>query len=298
MDLRQLKYFLTVVEECGFINASIKLNVAQPSISRSVKMLEEELQVALLFRTSREVSLTYAGEELARRAKLILNEVERTKSEILAIGAGKKGRLIFGTAISASIPSIIKCVAKTAEKYPNLDINICEDVVENLWGGLFDGSIDMAVTTLFSAEEKGLASIALYDVHVLAVSHISHPIANHGGSLENLADYKWAVLDAEGIPKNISTYFNRAGISPPEHPVRVSTRSALITLLKTGKYLAIVPDVWVREELKKGEIIPLSKPFFDLTVRVGLVYRKDFVMNEPAKDLIETICSLKEIDFQ
>lgn len=298
MDLRQLKYFLSVVEERSFVNAAEKLNVAQPSISRSVKMLEEELQVALLLRTSRDVSVTYAGEELARRAKLILNEVERTKAEISAIGAGKKGRLIFGNAISSSVPSIMSCVAKTADKYPNLDINIYEDVVEKLWAGLFDGSIDMAVMTLFSAEEKGLTSIQLYDVHVLAVAHTSHPTVKQGVPLENLMDYRWAVLDAEGISQNIGTYFNRVGVSPPAHPVRVSTRSALITLLKTGKYLAIVPDVWVREELKKGEIVPLSEPFFDLTVKVGLVHRKDFVMNEPAKDLVKEICSLTETDFQ
>lgn len=298
MDLRQLKYFLAVVEEQSFVNASLKLNVAQPSISRSVKMLEDELQVVLMLRTPREITVTYAGEELARRAKLILNEVERTKDEIFAIGAGKKGRLIFGTAISSSVPSIISCVARAAENYPNLDINICEDVVENLWAGLSDGSIDMAVMTLFSAEEKGLTSIPLYDVHVLAVAHASHPSAKQGGPLKNLTDYRWAVLDAEGISQNISTYFNRAGTSPPLHPVRVSTRSALITLLKTGKYLAIVPDVWVREELKNGEVVPLSTPFFDLTIKVGLVHRKDFVMNEPARDLVKEICSLKETSFQ
>ena len=92
MNLRQLQYFLAVVEARSFIKAARTLNAAQPSLSRSIKNLEEELQVSLLIRSAREVTPTYAGEELTRRAKLIINEFHRTKEEIVAIAKGKKGR--------------------------------------------------------------------------------------------------------------------------------------------------------------------------------------------------------------
>ena len=204
----------------------------------------------------------------------------------------RKGGLNFGTAVSASIPSITACVAKVAEKFPTLDINVREDVVENLWAGLFDGSLDMAVSTIFSAKEKGLVAIPLYEVAVLAVAHASHPAAKKNNKAESLTDSRWAVIDAAGVAQNVGTYFHRAGISPPTHPVRVSTPSALITLVKTGKFLAVMPDIWVKEELKRREIIPITKPFIDLKVKVGLIYRDHLAINEVARSLIEEITAL------
>jgi LysR family nitrogen assimilation transcriptional regulator len=82
MDLKQLTYFVTVVERGSFSRAAVALNLAQPSLSRQVALLENELGHRLLDRTGRGVSMTQAGEALLVHAKVMLDAAEQAKFQI------------------------------------------------------------------------------------------------------------------------------------------------------------------------------------------------------------------------
>ena len=82
MDLRQLRYFLTVAEERRFSSAARRLHVATPSLSQQVRALERDLRVTLFDRTPRGAELTAAGRVLAERARVILAEVDRAREDV------------------------------------------------------------------------------------------------------------------------------------------------------------------------------------------------------------------------
>ena len=97
MDIRNLKYFVTIVEEGKISQAAKRLNIAQPPLSQQLKALEYELGVTLFERHTRKLIITEEGKLLYKRAKKILELVEGTKEEMRELSEGTKGTLSIGT---------------------------------------------------------------------------------------------------------------------------------------------------------------------------------------------------------
>jgi DNA-binding transcriptional LysR family regulator len=93
MDLKALRYFITVAEELNITRAAEKLHMSQPPLSAQIKALEEELDAELFIRGRRRLEMTEPGQMLYRRAKEILSLTEKTKSEIHSMGEGMRGTI-------------------------------------------------------------------------------------------------------------------------------------------------------------------------------------------------------------
>src|SRR5262245_62272074 len=98
MELRHLRYFVTVAELLNFTKAAAKLRVAQPSFSRQIRDLEEELGVSLLERNSRFVRLTEAGQAFAPEARAVIEHAEAAAQTERAFAHRKNGPLQTGSA--------------------------------------------------------------------------------------------------------------------------------------------------------------------------------------------------------
>ena len=93
LDLRHLRYFAAVADTCHFGQAAQQLHVAQPALSYAIRQLEAELDVTLFNRTTRQVSLTTAGEFLRGEAARILAGVDEAEQGVRRIAAGRSGLL-------------------------------------------------------------------------------------------------------------------------------------------------------------------------------------------------------------
>src|SRR5699024_10333953 len=96
MELRHLRYFVTVAEELHFGKAAKRLNISQPPLSQQIKQLEKELCVPLFRRTKQRVELTDAGEVFLSIAYEILNQVEQACEEAQRVNQGEIGQLVIG----------------------------------------------------------------------------------------------------------------------------------------------------------------------------------------------------------
>lgn len=96
MEIRVLRYFLTVVREKGINRAAEVLHITQPTLSRQLAQLEEELGVSLFHRGARKITLTNEGILLRRRAEEILALVDRTEKELLEQDEQVEGRIVIG----------------------------------------------------------------------------------------------------------------------------------------------------------------------------------------------------------
>jgi LysR family nitrogen assimilation transcriptional regulator len=105
MDLRQLRYFLAIVEEGSISNAAKRGNVAQPALSVHMRKLEAELGAQLLVRGPRGVTPTEAGDLLANRARTLLSDMERSKEEVRSLGQEPVGTVRLG--LPGTISSIL-----------------------------------------------------------------------------------------------------------------------------------------------------------------------------------------------
>src|SRR5882762_11906263 len=102
MELHQLRYFVAVAEERHFTKAARGLRVAQPSVSRAIRVLEEELGTPLFHRMRGNVALTPAGETLLPLARRVLADVAGAESEVQGLTGMRRGRLSVGATPSLS----------------------------------------------------------------------------------------------------------------------------------------------------------------------------------------------------
>lgn len=122
MDLRHLKYFITVAEEENIGRAATRLFISQPPLSRQIKQLEQELGIQLFDRTPRGVEITQAGALFLKEARNILALVEQATEHAQQADQGKLGRMdiaIFGSAILDTIPKLIQSFRLS---HPNVKI--------------------------------------------------------------------------------------------------------------------------------------------------------------------------------
>lgn len=145
MDIRQLKYFLTIAEEGQITAAAKKLWMAQPPLRHQMKMLEEELGVVLFERGPRQIYLTDAGKILFKRAKQIIELVDSTSKEIEDLKRGFRGTLNIGTVSSSGNILLNEGIAKFHKEYSGVKFEIHESNTYTLIDLLTKGLIEVGI---------------------------------------------------------------------------------------------------------------------------------------------------------
>lgn len=153
MELRVLQYFLAVTREQSISGAAEYLHLSQPTLSRQLKDMEDELGKQLMIRGNRKITLTEEGMILRKRAEEILNLVQKTEQEITVSNDIFAGEIYIGAGETDAVRLIAKAAKQLQEKYPDINYHISSgdsiDVFEDLDKGLIDfglvfGSVDSA----------------------------------------------------------------------------------------------------------------------------------------------------------
>lgn len=142
MDIKQLMYFIAIVEEGSITAAAKRLHIAQPPLSQQLKLLENELDICLINRTSRHLELTDAGKVFFERAKKIVDMNTSAKKEMQELSKGDIGTIILGCT-STTAPAILnECLLDFKAKHPNIHFHIQEGdtfaIIELVQKGIID----------------------------------------------------------------------------------------------------------------------------------------------------------------
>lgn len=286
--IRDLKILVTVVEERNFTRAGEKLFIAQPSISKSVQRLEEELEVTLFDRRMRDVTLTDAGEIVYEHSKEILAMMKRMQIGIEDLSDSTAGHLkiglpqIIGTFI---FPPIGKAYT---ERYPGVTLKIEER------GGLLTeklvekGELDVGFV-VFPVDNPLLDTEQIYeDSFVLCVS-TNHPLSNRTHiELHEVKDEPFIVFAKTfALYKIVMNACEQSGFQP--NVLLESTQWDLILeLVSVQMGIAILPRVFAHK-LKNIEIvsIPITNPVFKW--KVGVITSKKYYQSTALRRFLETI---------
>ena len=145
MDLRQLRTFSCVAELGSLSKASDTLRVAQPALSRQIKLLEHELRAELFTRNGRGMVLTDAGRLLLARTAGIVRQIDQMRDEIQSAGGPPSGRVVLGLVPTVSCVISARLARRTVDKYPGISLCIVESYSGHLMEWLHRGEMDLAL---------------------------------------------------------------------------------------------------------------------------------------------------------
>lgn len=145
MDLKQLEYFVRVAELGSFTRASVVLEIAQPALSRQVRLLEVELRQNLLTRNGRGVTPTEAGKLLLEHGRGILHQVARTYEELGRVRGALAGRVCLGLPPSMSKALTVPITREFRKRLPNAALSVSEGLSIAMQEGLQTGRLDVAL---------------------------------------------------------------------------------------------------------------------------------------------------------
>ncbi|TNE38624.1 MAG: LysR family transcriptional regulator [Alphaproteobacteria bacterium] len=145
MDLRQLRYFISIVEQGSFSKAAQELNVAQPALSLHVRNMEESLGTKLLFRGPHGVTTTEAGQILLRNARMIIEQINHAQEEILEHEAEPAGEVHLGLPGTISQILSVPLLLAARDRYPKIKLRIAEAMSGFVLEWMRDMRVDLAL---------------------------------------------------------------------------------------------------------------------------------------------------------
>jgi DNA-binding transcriptional LysR family regulator len=145
VTLKQLIYFLAVADTGRFVQAAADVRIAQPTLSRQVQALEDDLGETLFTRGRDHVTLTSAGETLLPLARRIVADVETARLEIAELANLRRGRLRLGATPSLCVSVVADVLAVFHDSYPGVSLQISEGGSQDLVADLEDGQLDLAL---------------------------------------------------------------------------------------------------------------------------------------------------------
>lgn len=177
VELRQLKYFIAVAEECHFTRAAKRLHVAQSGLSASIRSLERELGASLFLRNTRQVQLTAAGQALLSDARRALAASDAAKDAVAAVQGLLQGSLSIGTLQCLHVVHLPTVLAEFLSAYPGLEIRLRHGGSGELTEQVAQGRLDLAfVSRPARCPDEVVVSPLASEPLVLACA-LDHPLA-------------------------------------------------------------------------------------------------------------------------
>lgn len=256
MDVRQLRYFTSVLEHQSFTKAAEALRLAQPALGLQIRKLEDELGVQLLVRHSRGVAPTEAGVYLLERADLILAELEATRQALKNFSKTLNGRITLGMTPSITAMLARPLVRKIADLHPGITLVLAEELNPILAEWLSADRLDLALGygLLASPRLEG-EPVLVEELFLVRSAKNAEPLPAEGAPFASLAGYP---LVMPAAPHSLRTLLNTtAEHLGVELNVKFEMNSVHILkeLTEDGFGSTILPYGAVRRDCEEGRLV-------------------------------------------
>jgi DNA-binding transcriptional LysR family regulator len=189
IEIRHLKYFVTLVNEMHFTKAAKQLHIAQPALSQNIRQIELALGAQLLVRTNREVTLTPAGRVFYREACQLLQQMGRTENAVRRAVRGEAGSLAIGFTVTTILGELPNVLSRYKDQYPDIELMVRELPIDTMVSMLRNGQLDLICADSSIVDAK-FDSKLLPPLPMVAALNCRHRLAGESGPihLSELAD--------------------------------------------------------------------------------------------------------------
>lgn len=274
VTLRQLKVFESVARHLSFSRAAEELHLTQPAISMQVKQLEEHAGLPLTEMIGKKVFLTQAGEEVARHARLIAQQLREAGESIDALKGVRGGTLSLGVISTAKYftPSLL---AEFRRRQPGIELQLGVYNRETVLRKLAENEIDLAIMGQPPNDFPTVAE-AFADHPLVIIAAPDHPLVAQTRILPNeLNDETFLIREpGSGTRATMERYFAEAGVAPRQRMELISNE-AIKQAVMAGLGLAFISAHTVRLECEVGRLVILPVIGTPIVRRWYVVHRPD-----------------------
>lgn len=297
MDFRQLRYFLEVVDAGSFTTAASQLGVAQPSLTKSVRLLEESLGVTLLRRLPRGVEPTAFGERLARHARAISVQLDDAAREIEGVRDGISGSVAIGAGPAWLRRHLPLAVARAAASEPGLRVHVAGGFDEALLHSLRAGALDFVIAELPSPDRAaGLSLEPLVSDRLGVCCRADHPLLGRRVNLTDLLAYPWAMPPEETrARRRFEALFVARNLPAPSPAVETSSMAFLLQIVRSSDALTYTVQTTL-EGVDGVGLAFLDIPELRATRDAGLIARAGAWLSPAAEAVIRELRAICAAD--
>jgi DNA-binding transcriptional LysR family regulator len=274
VELRQLRYVVTVAEERHFGRAAERLHIGQPAVSQQIRRLERELGVALFDRSPRHVRLTEAGQRFLPAAREVLAAEERARAAVTAAPGSRVVRLGTSTGLGANLERVLDAVRQGA---PELTVELVAGATQARLERVAAGELDAAFVR-GPVEHPQLRAVPVWRDELLAALPARHPLAaGPDVALADLATVPLRMTERRHNPPLVDlvmTACHAAGFEPVPGAASVGLQDTLATI-GSGRPLWTVVYASHARVLRPSRVafLPFRAP--GLSITTALVVRRD-----------------------
>ncbi len=294
MDLRQLEYFLRVAQRRNISVAAAELNITQPTLTKSIKLLEKELGVRLFDRLARGVELTEYGQTLLRHAEAVHVQISDASGEIAALRSGTFGSVAVGAGPAWLRRHLPLAVAQTVARHPGIRIRVGGGFDEELFRSLRRGEFDFVVAELPQAEDRrGLEVRPLTSDELGVCCRAGHPLVGRRRvAVRDLLRYPWVLLPrTTRAQRRLTALFAAQDLAPPHNIVETNSHAFLLSLLRHSDALTFTVSKTVEVEEGAG-LVMLNVPRLAVRREAGIVVRRGGWLSPAAAHIIDNLAAI------
>jgi len=277
LEFSQLRGFVVLAEELHFGRAAARLHMTQPPLSRQIQLLERQIGVQLLERSSRRVQLTRAGRSFLPEARAILRLIESASLAVRRTACGEAGSVTMGFTAASGYRFLPGLIVMCRERMPDIDLTLKEMVTMEQIEALDSGRLDIALLRPHAANTDFESRCVVREALVAALPH-THPLAR--GRLPRLKDFDrapfltYSPVEARYFHDLVAGTFSRVGVHP-YYTQHVSQVHSILALVKAGLGAALVPEAAMHLRFEGVVFRPVREIRAQRPVELLMAWKRD-----------------------
>jgi LysR family nitrogen assimilation transcriptional regulator len=269
MELRQLRYFVAIVDHGSLSRAALVLHVAQPALTQQLRQLEDELGVQLLHRTAQGVLSTDAGKVFYEHALAILKQVADAQAAVVQSAERPSGSVTLGLPHSISGALALPLLTAIRQRYPEITLQLTEELTGNLAEQLRAGRVNLAVL-LDDGQLGGFATTPLVEEELRYICRADAPLGAGRDSV-TLRDALDTTLILPGLQHGVRPRIESTARAAGLHArdvIEINSIAILKSAILAGMGATILPVAPLLAEVERGAMraLPIRDPSIARTV--------------------------------
>lgn len=286
MDINQLEVLVVVARERSFSRAAEVLDRTQPAVSQAISRLEADVGEKLFDRSSKDGTLTFAGEILVDYAKQMLNLRRSAQTAVKELVDLQRGKVTI-SANEHTVFYLLPVIREFHARFPSIKVEVKRGVASRIPKEITSREVELGVLS-FKPPDNALRSVSVMTDELVLIVAPGHRLAKRKTvSVKDLGDESFIAHNAKSPyrEKVIETFESNG--TPLRISVELPSLEAIKKLVESGLGIALVPRLTAQAEISDGRLAGLSVIEMKLERKLNIVYRKNSVLSHAAAAFLE-----------